>query len=388
MSNFFISKKKFLLELVLAFLIGGLAALMGLIALLGLDGSGIVDMVRFLSAKRLIELRYVDDVNPSALMDGAISGMVQSLGDPHSVYMNADTYLQLKQHTEGSFGGIGVTMGFKDQRVTIISVMEGTPGESAGLMAGDEILTVDGTPVSEWQSEEVALHIRGEVGTQVVLGIRRAGQEDSDYTLTRDTIHVPSVKGRMLEGTRLGYIRIASFAEKTGREFRQELDSLESQGMQGLIIDLRENPGGLVTSCVEIAKAVVPSGPIVSVVERDGSREEYTSSLAESKYPIAVLVDGHSASSSEILAGALQDTGAATIVGTQSYGKGSVQIVMPLMNEDGLKLTIAKYYTPKGRSIDGTGITPDVQVELDKDALQQGQDNQLEKAKEILQQKI
>ena len=388
MSNFFISKKKFLLELVLAFLIGGLTAMLGLIALLGLDSTGTLDLVRFFSAKRLIELRYVNEVDASSLVDGAISGMVQSLGDPHSMYLKPDTYQQLKQHTEGSFGGIGVTMGFKDQKVTIISVMEGSPGEKAGLMAGDEILSVDGTQVSEWQSEEVALHIRGEVGTQVVLNIRRQGQEDADYILTRDTIHVSSVKGRMLEGTQLGYIRIGSFAEQTGDEFKTELKSLEDQGMQGLLLDLRENPGGLITSCVAVAREVVPAGPIVSVVQRDGSREEYTSELAVNAYPIVVLVDHNSASASEILAGALQDTGAATIVGTQSYGKGSVQVVVPLFHEDGLKLTIAKYYTPNERSIDGTGITPDVQVELDKEALQQGQDNQLEKAKEILQQKI
>ena len=183
----------------------------------------------------------------------------------------------------------------------------------------------------------------------------------------------------------MGYIRIASFSENTGKEFKAAYDSLEEQGMKGLIIDLRENPGGLVTSCVEIANMVVPKGPIVSVVERDGSKEVHESNLEESKYPIIVLIDGNSASASEILAGALQDTGAATLVGTKSYGKGSVQVVVPMLHDDGLKLTIAKYYTPNGRCIDGTGIEPDVEVELPEGATT---DVQLEKAKEVLKEKL
>ncbi len=377
------SKKKIIIGVLLTAVLSSFLTIAGLCFAFGIHGNEVADIVRFLGVKRFIEARYVSDVNETKLMDGAISGMVQSLGDPHSLYMNADRFEQLKEHTEGEFGGIGVTMGFKDSKVTIISVLDDTPGQHAGLEAGDEIMAVDGTPVSEMQPEEVAMHIRGEVGTKVVLTIERGG-ETQDYTIERATIKIDTAKGTMLEDG-MGYIRIASFSENTGKEFKAAYDSLEEQGMKGLIIDLRENPGGLVTSCVEIANMVVPKGPIVSVVERDGSKEVHESKLEESKYPIVVLIDGNSASASEILAGALQDTGAATLVGTKSYGKGSVQVVVPMLHDDGLKLTIAKYYTPNGRCIDGTGIEPDVEVELPEGATT---DVQLEKAKEVLKQKL
>ena len=383
--SYFMKKKRLAAVIVITALISSLLTMGAWVALLGLDSHKVVDLVRFFGTMRLIETRYVDGTDEGKLLDGAISGMVQSLGDPHSIYMDKDLYTKLMEHTEGAFGGIGVTMGFKDDKVTIISVLEGTPGEKAGLLAGDEIMAVDGTSVAEMQPEEVVLGIRGEVGTQVALTIHREGQEDTDYQLTRDTIHVPSVKGLKLEGTDLGYIRIASFAENTGKEFKEEFKKVKDEGARGLVIDLRQNPGGLITSCVEVAREVVPKGTIVSVVDKNGAKEEYASELEASQIPIVVLMDGGSASASEILAGALQDTGAGKVVGVQSYGKGSVQIVVPLMNEDGLKLTVAKYYTPSGRSIDGTGITPDVEAALVPES---GVDSQLEKAKEVLKQEL
>ena len=383
--SYFMNKKRLAAVIVITALISSLLTMGAWVALLGLDSHKVVDLVRFFGTMRLIETRYVDGTDEGKLLDGAISGMVQSLGDPHSIYMDKDLYTKLMEHTEGAFGGIGVTMGFKDDKVTIISVLEGTPGEKAGLLAGDEIMAVDGTSVAELQPEEVVLGIRGEVGTQVALTIHREGQEDTDYQLTRDTIHVPSVKGLKLEGTDLGYIRIASFAENTGKEFKEEFKKVKDEGARGLVIDLRQNPGGLITSCVEVAREVVPKGTIVSVVDKNGAKEEYASELEASQIPIVVLMDGGSASAAEILAGALQDTGAGKVVGVQSYGKGSVQIVVPLMNEDGLKLTVAKYYTPSGRSIDGTGITPDVEAALVPES---GVDSQLEKAKEVLKQEL
>ncbi len=383
--SLFMNKKRLAAVIVVTAVISSLLTMAVWMAVLGLDKHKALDLVRFFGTMRFIETRYVDETDESKLLDGAISGMVQSLGDPHSIYMDKKMYTQLMQHTEGSFGGIGVTMGFKDSKVTIVSVLEGTPGEEAGLLAGDEIMAVDGTPVTELQPEEVVLGIRGEVGTKVALTVHREGQEDADYQLTRATIHVPSVKGLMVEGTDLGYIRIASFAENTGKEFKEELKKLKDEGTRGLIIDLRQNPGGLITSCVEVAREVVPKGNIVSVVEKSGAREEYDSDLEEPYMPVVVLMDGGSASASEILAGALQDTGAGKVVGVQSYGKGSVQIVVPLMNDDGIKLTVAKYYTPSGRSIDGTGITPDVEAVLSTEG---SVDSQLEKAKEVLKQEL
>ncbi|SDP65701.1 S41 family peptidase [Selenomonas ruminantium] len=379
------SKKKIALIVLATALVSSVLTVMGLMKLLGLGGDKTTDLLRFFGVKRMIEMRYVSDVDSSKLMDGAIDGMVKSLGDPHSIYMKSSLYKSLKEHTAGAFGGIGVTMGFKDDKVTIMSVLEGTPGEKVGLKVGDEIMSVDGTPVSEFQPEEVAMHIRGEAGTEVKLMIHRADEEDREYAIERDMIKVRSAKGKMLDDTKMGYIRIASFGENTAEEFREEYNRLAEEGMQGMIIDLRQNPGGLITSCVDVAKMLVPKGNIVSVVQKDGSREEYDSDLEAVKYPVVVLIDGNSASASEILAGALQDTEAATIVGTKSYGKGSVQVVVPLFHDDGLKLTIAKYYTPSGKCIDGIGIEPDVTVNLSEEDTE---DKQLNMAKEILQQKL
>lgn len=379
------SKKKIALIVVVTALFSSILTIMGLMKLLGLGGEKTTDLLRFFGVMRMIETRYVTDVDSSTLMDGAIDGMVKSLGDPHSIYMKTAMYKSLKEHTAGTFGGIGVTMGFKDDKVTIMSVLEGTPGEKVGLKVGDEIMSVDGTPVTEYQPEEVALHIRGEAGTEVKLMIHRAEEEDKEYAIERDMIKVPSAKGKLLDDSTMGYIRIASFAENTGDEFKAEYNRLKEAGMTGLILDLRQNPGGLITSCVEVADMLVPKGNVVSVVQRDGSREDFDSTLEDSSLPIVVLIDENSASASEILAGALQDREAATIVGMKSYGKGSVQVVVPLFHEDGLKLTIAKYYTPSGKCIDGIGIEPDVEVKLPEDM---HEDTQLNKAKEILQKKV
>lgn len=380
-------KKKTVFLLVIATAVVTLnATIFAFYALMGFNAQKTKDVLRFFGALRFIETQYVRDVDYTNLIDGAISGMVKTLDDPHSIYLDPKMYELMRSHTEGSFGGVGIVMGFKDNKITVISVMEGTPSEAAGIKTGDEIIAVDGTPTNEIEPEEVVLHIRGEIGTDVTLKIRRAGEEDKDYVVRRATIQVHTVAGQMLPDTDgIGYIRIASFSEHTADEFKDAYHALENEGVKGMIIDLRENPGGLVTSCVAIANMVVPKGPVVSVVQKDGRREEYESELSEEKYPLVVLIDGNSASASEILAGALQDTGAATIVGQTSYGKGSVQVILPLYDDDALKLTIAKYYTPSGRSIDGTGIEPDVRVEPQADG---AQDVQLLKAIDVMKGKL
>ena len=380
-------KKKTIFLLVIATAVVTLnATIFAFYALMGFNAQKTKDVLRFFGALRFIETQYVRDVDYTNLIDGAISGMVKTLDDPHSIYLDPKMYELMRSHTEGSFGGVGIVMGFKDNKITVISVMEGTPSEAAGIKTGDEIIAVDGTPTNEIEPEEVVLHIRGEIGTDVTLKIRRAGEEDKDYVVRRATIQVHTVAGQMLPDTDgIGYIRIASFSEHTADEFKDAYRALEKDGVKGMIIDLRENPGGLVTSCVAIANMIVPKGPVVSVVQKDGTREEYKSDLSEEKYPLVVLIDGNSASASEILAGALQDTGAATIVGQTSYGKGSVQVILPLYDDDALKLTIAKYYTPSGRSIDGTGIEPDVRVEPQADG---AQDVQLLKAIDVMKGKL
>ena len=380
-------KKKTVFLLVVATAVVTLnATIFAFYALMGFNAQKTKDVLRFFGALRFIETQYVRDVDYTNLIDGAISGMVKTLDDPHSIYLDPKMYELMRSHTEGSFGGVGIVMGFKDNKITVISVMEGTPSEAAGIKTGDEIIAVDGVPTSEIEPEEVVLRIRGEIDTEVTLRIRRAGEEDRDYVVRRATIQVHTVAGEMLPDTDgIGYIRIASFSEHTADEFKDAYHALEKDGVRGMIIDLRENPGGLVTSCVAIANMVVPKGPVVSVVQKDGTREEYESDLSEGKYPLVVLIDGNSASASEILAGALQDTGAATIVGQTSYGKGSVQVILPLYDDDALKLTIAKYYTPSGRSIDGTGIEPDVRVEPQTDG---AQDVQLMKAIDVMKGKL
>ena len=356
---------------------------LGMKLLLGLDEAKVTQLGRFFSTMRFIESKYVDEVDSAKLFDGAISGMVKSLGDPYSVYMDPATYRKLKERSEGTFGGIGVVMGFDDSEVRVMDVMEGTPGQEAGLMVGDRILRVDGEDTKNMAPEVVAASIRGEAGTKVVLTIGRAGDEDKDYAITRSNIHVKTVASRMDENVPgVGVIRIAQFGEHTGKEFKDALSSLKGQGMKGLILDLRSNPGGLLTSCVEVARELLPEGPIVSVVARDGSKEEYRSEMKEDPIPMAVLIDGNSASASEILAGALHDRKAAYLVGKTSYGKGSVQVIMPIPGQnDALKLTVAKYYTPSGVSIQGTGIAPDIEAELSEDL---SEDTQLKAAEETV----
>ena len=387
-------KKKFFLTMILVALVSS-ALTLGLICfLLGINSNSALDLGRFFVALRFIEGHYVKEVERGKLIDGAIGGMVNSLGDPHSVYLAPKVYSALRDETTGSFGGIGVYMSFKDGGVQVMSVIPDGPGQRAGLQSGDEILAVDGVPVTEISPGEVALKIRGQVGTNVELLIHREGVDDTTYNLTREVIQMKTVAGKMLDD-RLGYVKITNFSENTGDEFKTVLGELEGAGMKGLILDLRQNPGGVITSCVEVARQIVPAGTITSVIQRDGSKEVYTSDLAEAKFPIVVLLDEHSASASELLSGALQDTKAAIVVGEKSYGKGSVQTLIPMAHNDGIKLTIAKYYTPLGREIDGVGIKPDVEVKQDAKpqhiyALQtdDATDAQLQTAEEILRRQV
>lgn len=347
---------------------------------LGFNEQGFSNLMRFITAYRFIETKYVNDTDDVKLIDGAIDGMVKSLNDPHSNYLSPKMYKTLMEQTEGSFAGIGVVMGMdNEQKIHIVGIMENSPGQKAGLQEGDEILAVDGVPVTQMAFDEVATHVRGQAGTDVVLTIMR-DNANQDITITRDNIKLKTVGHKMLDNT-IGYIQIVSFSEDTANEFNEAYNDLKNQGMKALVLDLRNNPGGLLTTCVEIAKKLVPKGEIVSIVDKQGNKETYSSSLEAPEYPLAVLINKNSASASEILSGAIQDTKAGTIIGNTSYGKGSVQTILPMFEDDAVKLTIAKYYTPSGRSIDGTGITPDIEINLDENATL---DTQLDKALEVL----
>ena len=350
---------------------------------LGFNEQGFSNLMRFITAYRFIETKYVNDTDDVKLIDGAIDGMVKSLNDPHSNYLSPKMYKTLMEQTEGSFAGIGVVMGMdNEQKIHIVGIMENSPGQKAGLQEGDEILAVDGVPVTQMAFDEVAAHVRGQAGTDVVLTIMR-DNANQDITITRDNIKLKTVGHKMLDNN-IGYIQIVSFSEDTANEFNEAYNDLKNQGMKALVLDLRNNPGGLLTTCVEIAKKLVPKGEIVSIVDKQGNKETYSSSLEAPEYPLAVLINKNSASASEILSGAIQDTKAGTIIGNTSYGKGSVQTILPMFEDDAVKLTIAKYYTPSGRSIDGTGITPDIEINLDENATS---DTQLDKALEILKSK-
>ena len=383
--------KKVIIGVIMVALVSSIGTIVGLCVAMNFDTKTAGNILRFIGAMKFIESQYVTEVEEDKLVNGAISGMVRALDDPHSIYLDTHLYNQLKTETTGSFGGIGVYMGFKNGGVQVLGVIPESPGEKVGLLAGDSILAVNSQPVSEIEPGEVAMKIRGEVGTNVELLIHREGVEDKTYTITREVIKVKTVAGKMLDDNK-GYLRISNFSENSGKEFKTMLNDLESQGMKGLILDLRQNPGGVITSCVEIAQEIVPAGTIVSVIRRDGEKEVYTSNLQAPKFPIVVLLDQNSASASELLSGALQDTKAALIVGKTSYGKGSVQTVIPMFHDDGLKLTIAKYYTPNGRSIDGVGIVPDVEVDFEIPMqpvdFENIEDTQLTKAEELLGKQI
>lgn len=333
--------------------------------------------LKFFRALQVVHSRYIEDVPVSTLMEGAVRGMVRSMGDPHSIYFDGKMFKEFQVETEGAFGGIGIVVGMKDNLLTVISPVEGTPGEQAGIKSGDQILKIDGEDIKSLALDEAVAKIRGPKGTQVELMLRNAKGETRAVSLTRSTIQLKTVAGKMLRED-VGLIRIAMFNEHTGDDFVKKLNELEAAGMKSLVLDLRDNPGGLLDQAVIVSRHLVPKGPIVSVVMKDGSRETHTSSLEKTKFPLVVLVNQGSASASEIVAGAVQDTQAGTLVGTKTYGKGSVQTVIRMDSDTAIKLTIAKYLTPAGRSINGIGIEPDVVLPLDEEV-----DNQLERAIEL-----
>lgn len=378
----FKKRYNFLTLILVSFLTAlGLAAV--LIFLLRPYVGNMADFYKAMRTVRLIKRVYVEDVTREQLFTGAMKGMLKSLGDPHSAYLDAKTFKELSEYSEGHFYGIGIVMGMKDKKFIVVAPMEDTPAYKAGLKTADVILAVDGEDTANMDMENVVKRIRGPVGTKVELKVQTGKEEPRLVSIIRSDIKIKSVHGKMREN-KIGYIRVSAFSETTAGDFARELDKLEGEGMQGLILDLRGNPGGLFTAGVDVSKRLVPKGPIVSVTEKNGSTVTEYSELKENKYPIAVLVDMGSASASEIVAGALQDTGAGYLIGTKTYGKGSVQSVYRLDRKTGVKLTMAKYFTPKGRSINGVGLEPDKVVEAEGER----GNNQIEAAEQYLLEKI
>lgn len=329
-----------------------------------------------------VEQNYVDELDPRILYEGAIKGMLDAIGDPYTLYLDPDYMRDLNDTTEGSFGGVGLSISKaiestpeKPAYVEVASPIEDTPGARAGIQAGDLITAINGMPTPDMTMNEVLGYLRGKIGEPVTVSIRRGASMNFDVTLIRALIEVPTVKFGMIG--KIGYVRLIQFTPETPHRVQNALDLFEKEGYKGLIIDLRDNPGGLITSVTEIADKFIDNGPIVSTKSRlvfenqVFTASKYKTVASTKNKPIVVLINKGSASASEILSGALKDNHLALLVGDRTYGKGSVQQVIPLSDVDGMKITMARYYTPSDTNIDKIGIPPDVEVlypELTKEA--------------------
>ena len=326
-----------------------------------------LDEVRmFTEALDRIRMAYVEEIDDKTLLENAIRGMLSGL-DPHSAYMAGQEYDALQETTSGEFGGLGIEVGRENGYIKVISPIDDTPADRAGIEAGDLIIQIDNKPLRELTPEEAANMMRGEPGTEVTVTIAREGMEPFEVTVVREVIAITSVRSRLLEPG-YAYVRIAQFRLNTGEELEDELRELyEEHGeLKGVVLDLRNNPGGVLQASVRVVDAFIEEGSIVSTKGRlEGNDMTFSASLSTiaPDVPLVVLVNNGSASASEIVAGALQDHSRAVVMGTQSFGKGSVQTVLQLDDARAIKLTTSLYYTPSGRSIQAQGITPDIIVD-------------------------
>jgi carboxyl-terminal processing protease len=327
----------------------------------------------FANVLAIVQKNYVEPVTTKKLIDGAISGMLASL-DPHSAYLTPDLYRDLEVETRGSFGGLGIEITIKNGALTVVAPIEDTPAYRAGLKAGDQIIKIDDDFTKDMSLTEAVKRMRGPKGSKIKLTLHRNGvPELFTVTLARDVIRIQSVKSKMIDG--YGYIRVTTFQENTGEGVEKAIDEIEAKDhgkIKGLVFDLRDNPGGLLNQAVKVSDDFLDGGLIVYTQGREENQQQKYFSHKKKDfvdYPMVVLVNGGSASASEIVAGALQDQKRAVIVGTQTFGKGSVQTILPLDDKSALRLTTARYYTPTGRSIQAVGITPDVDVEPPKETL-------------------
>ena len=365
-----ISNKKSILDHVLLCLL--------LLGILCFDGSGgdvkadtndVYQHIEvFTEVLRQIEKNYVEPQDSQKLIYGAIKGMVQSL-DPHSSFMTRDEHQELLIETKGSFSGVGIEISIRDNILTVVSPIEGTPAYEAGIKSGDKIVKIDDKPTNDMTLTDAVKSIRGPKGSKVKLTVMRVGADKPlDFEIVRDVIPLKSVSMYLLAPA-VGYVRISNFQSKTARDLSSGLDKLEREHeLKGLILDLRNNPGGLLSQAIDVSDIFLDSGVIVSTKGRNTSQNMEVSAKRNSpwrEYPIIVLVNGGSASAAEIVAGALQDNQRAMILGTRTFGKGSVQTILPLSDGSGLRLTTARYYTPSGRSIQLSGIEPDIEVEFE-----------------------
>jgi carboxyl-terminal processing protease len=332
------------------------------------DSSATYENLRlFTEVLSIVQSQYVDDVAAKDVIYNAIKGTLRGL-DPHSSFLDPEMYREMQVETSGSFGGLGIEITLRDDILTVVAPIEGTPAYRAGIQPGDRIVKIEGISTKDMQLTDAVKRMRGKPGSKITISIVREGwAEPRDFDITREQIRVQSVKTQQLEPG-IEYIRLRQFQEQTAQDMEAALDKFAKNGkIQGLVLDLRNNPGGLLTSAVEVSEKFLDAGKLIVYTEgrvrNQNMRFQANARRVYTDFPIVVLLNQGSASASEIVAGALQDWGRGIVLGTTSFGKGSVQTIIPLSDGSGLRLTTAKYYTPKGRSIHGKGIAPDIIVE-------------------------
>jgi len=362
----FNNKKLFLDIILISLLVAGILFSNGNSGFVKADTSDVYKNIEILTeVLRQIEKSYVEPQDSQKLIYGAIKGMVQSL-DPHSSFMTRQEHKELLIETKGSFSGVGIEISIRDNVITVVAPIEGTPAYKAGIEAGDKIIKINDESTNDMTLTDAVKIIRGKKGTKVKLTVAREGAEKPlEFSITRDVIPLKSVRSFLL-GPEIGYARISNFQSKTDKDLSSALEKLEKgRNLKGLVLDLRNNPGGLLSQAIAVSDLFLDSGLIVSTKGRNKSQDMEVSAHKNRKgrdYPIIVLVNGGSASAAEIVAGALQDNKRAMILGTKTFGKGSVQTILPLSDGSGLRLTTAKYYTPNGKSIQLSGIFPDIEL--------------------------
>jgi carboxyl-terminal processing protease len=383
--NTFFSKRNLILLVFLIMLI--LLGPYGDSRVSAVDRNTYKNLKTFSEVLDMVEKNYVEPVESEKLIQGAINGMIKSL-DPHSVFMTADMYKDLEVETRGSFGGLGIEITILKDVLTVVSPIEDTPAYNAGIKAGDQIIKIDDKSTKDITITEAVKKLRGPRDTKVTITIMREGMtKPKDFVITRSIIKIRAVKLKVYEN-QIGYIRIAAFQERTADDVKKAIREITEKAnpLTGLVIDLRNNPGGLLNQSIDVSDLFLKSGVIVSTRGRSPSMESKAVAKNdgdEPTCPIVVLVNEGTASAAEIVSGALQDNGRAVILGAQTFGKGSVQTVIPMEGGAALKLTTAKYYTPKGRSIQAEGITPDIVVKLIRPAEEKnGTEEQLMRMRE------
>ncbi|MCL5093856.1 MAG: S41 family peptidase [Patescibacteria group bacterium] len=348
-----------------------------------------VDFSPFWRAWDLVTKNYDGNLDLKKLVNGAIKGMVNAVGDPYTVYMDPEETKNFETDLSGSISGIGAEVGIKDNRLTIIAPVEDSPAQKIGLRSGDVILSINGDDTAKMSLSEAVAKIRGKEGTSVKLSVKR-GNETKDYEIERANITVKSVKSSVRDN--IGIIEVSSFDENTAQLMKEATNDLLSKNVKGLILDLRDNPGGLLDSAISVSSEFVKNGVVVIERKQDGSNQEVfkasgNGKLTDGKIPLTVLVNGGSASASEIVAGAIQDTKRGVLIGEKTFGKGSVQQIESLGNSGSLRITIAHWYTPNNRNIDKTGLTPDIEAKTTDQDFSQNKDPQMDKAIEYINSK-